>query len=109
MQIRFIIKELSSMAIISARVNDQSKADAEEIANKIGLSLSTVINIFLNKFIAEQGFPFSVTVPKKSTTVFEKNELEKLVVDAIKNNSSTPDLPKSAYVDPKDNIIKHTK
>ena len=69
------------MAIISARVNDQSKADAEEIANKIGLSLSTVINILL----------------------------EKLVVDAIKNNSSTPDLPKSAYVDPKDNIIKHTK
>lgn len=97
------------MAVISARVNDRSKAEAEEIANTIGLSLSTVINIFLNRFIAEKGFPFDVTVPKKESTVFDKNELEELVIKAIKNNSSAPDLPSSIYIDPNDNIIKHTK
>ncbi len=97
------------MAVISARVNDKSKAEAEKIANAIGLSLSTVINIFLNRFIAEQGFPFDVIVPQKESTLFDKEELEKIVIDTIKNNKGLPNLPKSAYINLNDGTIKHTK
>ncbi len=97
------------MAVISARVNDQSKAQAEAIANEIGLSLSTVINIFLNRFIAEKGFPFDVKIQKTENPIFDKKELEELVIQAIKNHTTTPALPASAYIDPNDNIIRHTK
>lgn len=97
------------MAVISARVNDQSKAQAEAIANEIGLPLSTVINIFLNRFIAEKGFPFDVKVPKKENPIFNKSELETLAVKAIKNHTSASALPVSAYVDPKDHMLRHTK
>lgn len=97
------------MAIISARINDSTKAAAEEVANKLGLSLSNVISVFLNRFIAEKGFPFDVTVPKTEDVLFNKDELQDIVKDAIKNSTSTPDLPKSAYIDSKDNNIKFTK
>ncbi len=97
------------MAIISVRYNDDSKAQAEEIANSIGLSLSNVINIFLNRFIVERGFPFDVTAPKKQTEDFDRDELEKLVLEAIKNSPSNPQLPKSSYLDLSENTIKTTE
>lgn len=97
------------MAMISTRVNDITKAEAEEVANKLGLSLSSVINVFLNRFIAEKGFPFDVTIPKTKDVFFNKDELQTIVKNAIKNNTSTPDLPKSAYIDSKDNSLKFTK
>lgn len=98
------------MAIISVRYNDASKAEAEQIAASIGLSLSNVINIFLNRFIVERGFPFDVTAPNKETTVFKKDELEELVLKAIKNSPNNQILPKSTYIDLKDSMnIKHTE
>lgn len=92
------------MAIISVRYNDESKAKAEEIANAIGLSLSNAVSIFLNRFIAEKGFPFDVTVPKQDTPVFDKKELEEAVLKAIQSADSKTELPKSAYIDSLNNI-----
>ena len=97
------------MAIISVRYSDVSKAQAEEIANSIGLPLSTVINIFLNRFIAERGFPFDVTAPKKETTMFSKEDLEERVLKAIKNSPDHPKLPKSSYIEPSENKLRTTK
>ncbi len=92
------------MAIISVRYNDESKAKAEEIANAIGLSLSNAVSIFLNRFIAEKGFPFDVTVPKQDAAFFDKDELEKAVLNAIKSADTKAELPKSAYIDSYNNI-----
>ncbi len=92
------------MAIISVRYNDESKAKAEEIANAIGLSLSNAVSIFLNRFIAEKGFPFDVTVPKQDPAFFDKDELEKAVLNSIKSADSKAELPKSAYIDACNNI-----
>lgn len=97
------------MAVISARIDDKTKIEAEEIANSIGLSLSTVINVFLNRFVAEQGFPFNVTVPKKEYTSFERDELEALVINAIKNSDILPTSLPSCFIDPTDQKIKYTK
>lgn len=99
------------MAVISARIDDEVKKEAEEIANSIGLSLSTVINIFLNRFIAEEGFPFSVTAPKKekTTALFDKSELEAIVKKAINDNVTSPTPIQSCYFDSKDQKIKFTE
>lgn len=97
------------MPVISARIDDQTKLEAEKIANSIGLSLSTAINVFLNRFVAEQGFPFNVTVPKKEVTLFDRNELELQVKDSIKNRSVVPVAVSSSFIDPSDKKIKYTK
>ena len=97
------------MAVVSARINEKTKSEAEEIAEAIGLSLSTVINIFLNRFVSERGFPFEVVAPRKENAAVDRAELEKRFSDALKDNVPTPKLPLSAYIDPNDNIMKYTE
>ncbi len=94
------------MGVISARVDDNLKQQAEKIANSIGVSLSTAINIFLTRFIAEEGFPFNVTVPSKAQPVFQKDDLETLLNELIKKNNS--ENLSSSYLDPSDGQIKNT-
>ena len=72
------------MATISTRVDDQIKSDAEKIADEIGIPVSTAINIFLKRFIANRGFPFDVVVPKSITTpIMDVEMLDASVKQAI--------------------------
>ena len=59
------------MATVSTRVDDRVKADAESVADAIGLPLSTAVNIFLKRFAAEGGFPFDVVAPGNSSGAIE--------------------------------------
>ena len=92
------------MATITVRYNDVSKAKAEEIANAIGISLSSAISIFLNRFIAERGFPFEVTVPTEESPLFASTDMNALFADAIKNSTDVSTLPPSAYLNEKGNL-----
>ena len=87
------------MAVISVRYNDASKARAEAIADSIGISLSGAINIFLNRFIAERGFPFDVTAPKEDNALFKDKDVNAMFLEAIKESTRHPAVPKSAYLD----------
>ncbi|MEY8309145.1 type II toxin-antitoxin system RelB/DinJ family antitoxin [Erysipelotrichaceae bacterium 51-3] len=49
------------MAQISIQIGDSTKRDAERICSKIGLSLSTAINIYLKKIVNENGIPLELT------------------------------------------------
>ena len=48
---------------ISVKVNSEDKNRVTEIFNGVGLNLSTAINIFIKKSIAEGGLPFEVRDP----------------------------------------------
>lgn len=48
---------------ISVKVNPTDKQLASELFDHLGLSLSTAINIFIKKSIAEGGMPFEVKGP----------------------------------------------
>lgn len=92
------------MAVISVRYNDVSKARAEAIAESIGISLSGAINIFLNRFIAERGFPFDVTAPQEDHALFKDKDVNALFLEAIHESSHYPTVPQSAYLDESGNI-----
>lgn len=47
-------------ARLSVRVPQEVKEQAGKIYRDIGIDLSTAINVFLRKSIAEGGFPFDV-------------------------------------------------
>lgn len=91
------------MATISARIDDRLKSRAEEIAESIGIPLSSVISIFLRRFIAERGFPFEVKALEEAIPVqhYETSALEA----AVKRATLNPDYPVPpdhfTYFDPK--------
>ena len=90
------------MANVSTREDDQTKADAERIADEIGISLSTAINIFLKRFVANDGFPFSVSVPKKKVEepIIDKNILDAAVKMAVADPGNKGIPGEFTYLDP---------
>ena len=55
------------MATVTARVDENVKKEAETLFKKMGLNMSTAMNMFLKKCILEQGIPFELKVPNKET------------------------------------------
>lgn len=97
--------EVSTLATISARVDDATKIDAEKIADRLGIQLSTAINVFLKRFVAEGGFPFSVVVGKENRAQFliDEEELDAAVSKAVaasdRNDAGTVNR-RFTYVNP---------
>lgn len=52
--------EVTEMANISVRIEDDVKKSAESILSQLGLSLSTATNVFLRQVILHKGLPFAV-------------------------------------------------
>ena len=48
------------MTQISFRLDEDVKSNAEELFGRLGMSLSTAINVFLRQCIAHRGLPFEV-------------------------------------------------
>ena len=55
------------MATVTARVDENVKKEAEILFKKMGLNMSTAMNLFLKKCILEQGIPFELKMPNKET------------------------------------------
>jgi len=53
------------MATVTARVDENVKKEAETLFKKMGLNMSTAMNLFLKKCILEQGIPFELKVPNE--------------------------------------------
>lgn len=92
------------MATVSTRLDDELKRQAETVADLIGIPLSTAINVFLKRFVAENGFPFDVVAPS-SGTLIDPIELDIAVKKAVadKDNSGRP--RQFCYIDPKTNRL----
>ncbi len=97
------------MVTISTRVDDLIKEQAEKIADSIGISLSAAISIFLNRFVADEGFPFDVKAPDKKKNIFDmkSQEISRLVIRGIKDPENNPKVPSSMYIDPESGEIKN--
>lgn len=53
------------MATVTARVDENVKKEAETLFKKMGLNMSTAMNMFLKKCILEQGIPFELKIPNE--------------------------------------------
>ena len=63
---------MESMGIVQARTPESVKENATNILEKLGLNMSTYINMALNQLIIQEGIPFSVKLAKSSYTDEEK-------------------------------------
>ncbi len=93
------------MATVSTRIDDNVKNEAEYVADEIGISLSTAINIFLKRFVAENGFPFDVTVPRKNRNepFVNTDILDASVKKAIADPNNLGLSHQFTYIDPETN------
>lgn len=63
---------MENMGIVQARTPESVKENATNILEKLGLNMSTYINMALNQLIIQEGIPFSVKLTKSSYTDEEK-------------------------------------
>ena len=77
-------------AYINIRTNALTKKKAEKLFERLGLNMTTAINMFLNQSVIEDGIPFipSLSVPN-STTLKALKEAEKMSKHPNKYKSYT--------------------
>jgi addiction module RelB/DinJ family antitoxin len=63
---------MESMGIVQARTPESVKENATSILDRLGLNMSTYINMALNQLIIQEGIPFSVKLARSSYTDEEK-------------------------------------
>ncbi|XKM14025.1 type II toxin-antitoxin system RelB/DinJ family antitoxin [Orbaceae bacterium ac157xtp] len=49
---------LLAMANLQIRVDEKLKNDAQQVANDLGMDLTTAVRVFLKQMVNTQGFPF---------------------------------------------------
>ena len=81
---------MEKSSIIHTRVSPEIKAECEEIFNKLGITTSYAISLFLNQVSLKGGIPFSVTLPKKQD---KNNEIDEAVNFAIGISTSDANEP----------------
>jgi len=75
------------MPTIQIRTDDQTKNASTALFDKLGITMSEAINLFLRQSIMRGGIPFTLTVPETHKTNTETLENEALV-DAIRRYKS---------------------
>lgn len=73
--LRAVIATLN-MAAVHVRVKEGTKKSAQKILNKMGVDLSTAINLYLHQIILTKGIPFPLFTENGLTFQQEKEMLE---------------------------------
>ena len=68
---------------INVNVDSETKKEAADILNQLGLNMSTAINMFLVQVIQKRGIPFEIV--SQSTSTHSKKRME--VYDLSEENS----------------------
>lgn len=66
------------MTTIQVRTQDKTKKAAMKILEKLGLDLSTAINIYLVQIIAKEGIPFEILTENGMTPAEEDRILKEM-------------------------------
>ena len=59
------VYEMDKSATINVRLTPQLKKDAEEVFDKLGLSMTNAIEIYLRQVVMRGGLPFDVVISEE--------------------------------------------
>jgi DNA-damage-inducible protein J len=69
---------MSKMAVINTRVDENTKRQAQDILEKLEMSLSEAISVYLKQIIYQRGIPFYIKIPNDTTIkTFRKTDAGK--------------------------------
>lgn len=60
---------MEKTATLNLRVNPTVKGRAEQVLSRLGIPMSTAIDMYLNQIALTGGIPFAVTLPKAPDTI----------------------------------------
>lgn len=60
---------MEKSATLNLRVNPELKQDAESVLGRLGIPMSTAVDMFLNQIVLVGGIPFSVTLPSAPRSI----------------------------------------
>ena len=60
---------MEKTATLNLRVNPNVKKRAEEVLSRLGVPMSTAIDMYLNQISLTGGIPFAVTLPKAPDSI----------------------------------------
>ena len=60
---------MEKTATLNLRVNPAVKGRAEEVLSRLGIPMSTAIDMYLNQISLTGGIPFEVTLPKAPNSI----------------------------------------
>lgn len=63
---------MEKTATLNLRVNPIVKERAEEVLSRLGVPMSTAIDMYLNQIFLTGGIPFAVTLPKAPDVIYAK-------------------------------------
>ncbi|MGX8706621.1 MAG: type II toxin-antitoxin system RelB/DinJ family antitoxin [bacterium] len=75
---------MSKSATLNIRTDPEVKAQAEQIYQSFGITLTDAVNIFLRKSIMEGGLPFDMRTPN-AATLAAMRETEDILSGRIQN------------------------
>mgnify|MGYP004597188813 FL=1 len=83
---------MEKAATLNLRVNSTVKEMAEEILSRLGVPMSTAINMYLNQIVLTGGIPFHIGLPKAPDSVnadlMSKEEIIKRLKKGIQDSES---------------------
>jgi len=66
---------MANSATIHARIDARTKSQAQSVLNKLGMSLTEAISLYLRQIVFRKGIPFEVKIPNELTMkTIEKSE-----------------------------------
>jgi DNA-damage-inducible protein J len=79
-------------ARLSVRVDEDVKQQAELVFHRLGINMSTGINMYLSRVVQQKGIPFSLTLDRTEILGDEAMALENAAIIAVQE--SIADLQK---------------
>ena len=69
-------------AVVRARVKSRLKRDAEAVFQKLGISTTEAIRMFLSQVSLRKGLPFSLSIPEKDDLLLPA-EMRQRALDSV--------------------------
>jgi DNA-damage-inducible protein J len=88
-------------SILHIRVDEDTKEQAAEALNSIGMSVSDAVRLFLRRVVIEQAFPIELKVPDAQTLAAMQESRKMMAKRNARFNSATElfaDLEKNSSV-----------
>ena len=63
---------MSDLASLNVKIDRTIKKDADSVANSMGMTLSTAINIFVRQMVYEKAIPFKIHLAHNESAQFHK-------------------------------------
>ena len=79
-----------STVVTNIRIDKELKAQATELFNDLGLTLSQAFTVFLKQAVLHHGLPFAVTRPPSKELLEATKEGEQLAHDPNAKTYATP-------------------